>query len=85
MILGFLAWAAIGLQVVTGLWLWRANSSASKLSPLPPTINHILSTAAAALVLVVLLIGHHIGFLFWFLLAMVVYSSWNFMMKLTKR
>lgn len=85
MILSLLGWAPFFLQLVTGLWLIRANSSGSNLNTLPPTVNHILSTAVSAAILVLMLVTGRTGLFFWISAAMTGYSIWWFVGRLTKR
>jgi len=85
MILSLLGWVPFFLQIATGLWLIRANSSESNLNTLPPTVNHILSTAVSAAILVLLLVTGRTGLFFWISVAMTGYSVWWFFKRLTKR
>lgn len=85
MILSLLGWVPFFLQIATGLWLIRANSSESNLNTLPPTVNHILSTAVSAAILVLLLVTGRTGLFFWISAAMTGYSAWWFLKRLTKR
>lgn len=85
MIFNLLGYVPFFLQLVTGIWLWRANSSESHMNPLPATVNHILSTAGSLAVLVVLFMAGRTGLLFWVSAAMTGYSVYWFFMKLTTR
>jgi hypothetical protein len=84
-IFNLLGYAPFLLQLVTGIWLWRANSSDSNMNPLPATVNHILSTVGSAVILVILFMAGRTGLLFWVSAAMTGYSAWWFFGKLTKR
>jgi hypothetical protein len=83
--LGLLGYVPFFLQLITGIWLWRANSPESNMNPLPATVNHIISTAGSAVLLVFLFLAGRTGLLFWVSVAMTGYSAWWFFGKLTKR